>query len=112
MSDSPSVDDFIRHMQAELDACEDIVDKVERQKKQWQIEAAILQAMDFTTRFQELTKIGSDPLEIVQALTMPEGPDAMQAKQALAKVGGFCPSCGTNMDSDLNFCTQCGEYVE
>ncbi|GIQ96266.1 MAG: hypothetical protein CM15mP1_1620 [Methanobacteriota archaeon] len=29
MTESPTVDEFIRHMQAELDACEDIVDKNE-----------------------------------------------------------------------------------
>ena len=28
MSESPTVDEFIRHMQAELDACDDIVDKM------------------------------------------------------------------------------------
>ena len=47
MTESPSVDEFIRHMQAELDACEDIVDKIEREKRQWQIESSLLLAIDF-----------------------------------------------------------------
>ena len=69
MSESPTVDEFIRHMQAELDACDDIVDKNERQKRQWQIESSLLLAIEFSTRFKELSKLGQNPLKIVQALS-------------------------------------------
>jgi len=112
MSESPSVDEFIRHMQAELDACEDIVDKVERQKRQWQIESSLLMAIEFSERFKELSKLGQNPFEIVQALTMPDAPNANIAKQVLARASGICPTCGSPMEEDLNFCSSCGNYVE
>ena len=59
MTESPSVDEFIRHMQAELDACEDIVDKKERQNRQWQIESSLLLAIEFSNKFKELSKVGA-----------------------------------------------------
>ena len=112
MSESASVDEFIRHMQAELDACEDIVDKVERQKRQWQIESSLLMAIEFSERFKELAKLGQNPLEIVQALAMPDGANSNIAKQVLAMASGVCPTCSSPMEEDLNFCSSCGNYNE
>ena len=112
MTESPSVDEFVRHMQAELDACEDIVDKVERQKRQWQIESALLKATEFSNKFKELSKLGQNPMKIVQALAMPEGANSDAAKHIIAIAGGMCPTCGTPMESDLSFCSSCGNYVE
>ena len=112
MTESPSVDEFIRHMQAELDACEEIVDKNERQKRQWQIESSLLMAIEFSNRFKELSKLGQNPLKIVQALASPDAANANIAKQVIAIAGGMCPHCGSPMDSDLDFCSSCGNYVE
>jgi len=112
MTDSPTVDEFIRHMQAELDECEEIVDKNERQKRQWRIESALLLAIEFESRFKELSKLGQNPMKIVQALTSPNADNADLAKQVIAIAGGMCPHCGATIDSDLNFCSSCGNYVE
>jgi hypothetical protein len=112
MSEAPTMEEFILHMQAELDTCEEITDAVERQHKQWQLETSIQQAVLFSNRFKELLRIGKDPLKIVEALSMPDGPSAEEAKQAIAKVGGFCSSCGSTMQDDLDFCANCGEYTE
>ena len=112
MADSPSIDEFIRHMQAEFELCNEIVDKVERQKKQWQIESALLLAIDFSEKFKELSKLGQNPIQIVQALTAPDAANANIAKHVVAMAGGICPSCGVPMDSDLDFCSSCGNYIE
>ncbi len=112
MTESPTVDEFIRHMQAELDACEDIVDKNERQKRQWQIESSLLLAIEFATRFKELSKLCQNPMKIVEALASPNANNADIAKQVIAIAGGMCPHCGSSMDPDLDFCPSCGEYVE
>ena len=112
MTESPSVDEFIRHMQAELDACEDIVDKKERQNRQWQIESSLLLAIDFSNKFKELSKLGQNPIQIVQALATQDHDSAKIAKQVIAMAGGFCPHCGATMESDLDFCSSCGNYVE
>ena len=111
MSESPSVDEFIRHMQAELDACEDIVDIKERQKRQWQIESSLLLAIEFSTRFKDLSKLGQNPMQIVQALESNEGEIANVAK-IIAVAGGLCPHCGATVESDLDFCSSCGDYIE
>lgn len=112
MTESPSVDEFIRHMQAELDACEDIVDKNERQKRQWQIESTLLMAIEFSNRFKELSKLGQNPIKIVQALSSPNADNAEIAKQVIAIAGGMCPHCGASIDADLDFCSSCGKYME
>ena len=69
MSEAPTIEEFIRHMQAELDTCKEIPDAEERQHKQWQLETAIQQAVIFSNRFKELVRIGKDPLKIVEALS-------------------------------------------
>ena len=111
MSESPSVDEFIRHMQAELDACEDIVDNKERQKRQWQIESALLLAIEFSARFKDLSKLGQKPIQIVQALESNDADIANVAK-IIAVAGGLCPHCGATIESDLDFCSSCGDYIE
>lgn len=112
MSESPSVDEFIRHMQAELDACEEIVDKVERQKMQWKIDSALLLAIDFSKKFKELSSLGQNPMKIIEALQVPDGEGANAAKLIMAIAGGICPTCNIQLDSELNFCSSCGNYVE
>ena len=112
MSDSPTIDEFIRHMQAELDACEDIVDKVEREKLQWQIESALMLAIEFSDKFKELAKLGQNPIQIVQALATQDPDSAKIAKQVIAIATGLCPHCGATMEADLDFCPSCGNYVE
>ena len=112
MTESPTVDEFIHHMQAELDACEDIVDKNERQKRQWQIESSLLLAIEFSNRFKELSKLGQNPMKIVEALTNPNTDSNEIAKQVIAIAGGLCPHCGASVDPDLDFCSACGNYIE
>ncbi|RAH15805.1 MAG: hypothetical protein CMB20_001035 [Methanobacteriota archaeon] len=109
MSDSPSVDQFIRHMQAELDSCETIVDKNEREKRQWQIESALMHAIDFKRRFVDLSKLGEDPLKIVKALAMNDI-NSTELKQNEIATNGFCPRCNMPMEADLDFCPNCGDY--
>ena len=112
MTESPSVDEFIRHMQAELDACEEIVDKNERQKRQWQIESSLLMAIEFSNRFKELSKLGQNPMKIVEALASADSTNANIAKQEIAIAGGMCPHCGVPIEADLDFCSSCGNYIE
>lgn len=110
MSDSPTVDQFIRHMQAELDACESIVDKNEREKRQWQIESALLHAIEFTKRYVDLSKLGDDdPLKIVKAMAISDA-SSIELKQSQISSNGFCPSCASPMEADLDFCSNCGNY--
>ena len=112
MTESPTIDEFIRHMQAELDACEEIVDKNERQKRQWQIESSLLMAIEFSNRFKELSKLGQNPMKIVEALSTADPNNANIAKQVIAIAGGMCPHCGAPIESDLAVCSSSGKYSE
>ena len=113
MSESPNVDEFIRHMQAELDASESIVDKDEREKKQWQIESALLLAIDFSKKFQELSSLGQNPMKIIEALQVSDSDGAEAAKMIMTIAGGICARCGNlPIEPDLDFCSNCGNYVE
>ncbi|MDP6869664.1 MAG: hypothetical protein QGI21_02700 [Candidatus Poseidoniaceae archaeon] len=112
MSESASLDEFIRHLQTELEACENITDKVERQKRMWQVEATLLEAIEFQRKFGELVKIGKEPMKIIEAMTMPEKAAPKMTLSAIAKIGGLCPSCGASVESELDFCSSCGEYFD
>ncbi|HIF45548.1 MAG TPA: hypothetical protein EYQ73_01980 [Candidatus Poseidoniales archaeon] len=112
MTNSASIDEFIRHMQAELDDCEQISDKQEREQRQWQLEVAIQEAILFNNRFKQLEKIGSDPLQIVQALAMPDAPSAENPKSGLSSDSNSCKSCGGLIEAELGFCASCGKYSE
>ena len=41
MGEQPNLDEFIRHLQAELELSESIVDPVEQEQRQWQIAASL-----------------------------------------------------------------------
>jgi len=110
MTNSASIDEFIRHLQAELDDCEQISDKIERTQRQWQLESAIQEAIVFNNRFKQLEKIGSDPLQIVQALAMPDPPSVENSKSALSSDSDICKSCGGIIEAELGFCGSCGKY--
>jgi len=112
MAESASLDEFIRHLQAELEMCHEIVDKVEKEKRIWQIESALLEAISFQKKFMELAKIGKDPMKIIEAMSLPDKHNTKSALTAIAKIGGICPQCGAPVESELDFCSTCGEYFE
>ena len=66
MAEGPSLSDFMRHLQAVLEESTEIPDAEEQQQRQWQIEAAIQEAIIFGNRFRELQEHGIDPLRLVK----------------------------------------------
>ena len=108
MADSPTLKEFMRHLQATLEEAETIEDRIEREERTLQLETAIQESLIFANRYNELVSHGIDPLILVQNDPEIEAPPPASKVQALALGNSSCDDCGSNLDSDLNFCPACG----
>lgn len=109
MAEGPSLSDFMRHLQAVLEESTQISDAEEQQQRQWQLEAAIQEAIIFGNRYRELQEHGLDPLRLIK----PKGGDPVAPPvnkiEALKSGSMHCAGCGAHLESDLNFCPACGQ---
>ena len=112
MSDSPTLDEFMRHLQASLDEAQSIEDKFEREERTLQLEIAIQESLIFINRYKELVSHGIDPLILVSNDPGVEAPPPASKVQALSLGNSICKSCGANLDRDLDFCPACGDRKE
>ena len=106
MGDEASVDVFIRHLQAELEATDTIVDAVEREQRRRQLQAALQEAMRFMAVHDERVRLGLDPTEVVQPHQRTVESEIRQTMSTLA--AGICETCGAMLDPELDFCPACG----
>ena len=109
MSDSPTLDEFMRHLQASLEEAQSIEDNLERDERTLQLEIAIQESLIFINRYKELVSHGIDPLVLVSSDPNVESPPPATKVQALSLGNSVCKSCGANLDSDLDFCPACGD---
>ena len=109
MSDSPTLDEFMRHLQASLEEAQSIEDNLERDDRTLQLEIAIQESLIFINRYKELVSHGIDPLVLVSSDPDVESPPPATKVQALSLGNSVCKSCGANLDSDLDFCPACGD---
>lgn len=106
MGESPSVDLLLRHLQAELEASESISDAQERAQRQRRLEAAIQEAILFTSRHAQRVRLGLDPTVVVEAND--RGAERDPVPSVVVGVTGMCEHCNTPLDPDLDFCARCG----
>ncbi len=106
MGDEASVDVFMRHLQAELEATDTIVDAVEREQRRRQLQAALQEAMRFMAVHDERVRLGLDPTEVVQPQQRTVESEIRQTMSTLA--AGICETCGAMLDPELDFCPACG----
>ena len=109
MAEGPSLSDFMRHLQAVLEESTDIPDADERQQRQWQIEAAIQEAIIFGNRFRELQEHGIDPLRLVKPKENDPAAPPVNKIEALKTGSMHCAACGAHLEADLSFCPACGQ---
>ena len=109
MSESPTLDEFMRHLQASLEEAQSIEDNLERDERTLQLEIAIQESLIFINRYKELVSHGIDPLVLVSSDPDVESPPPATKVQALSLGNSVCKSCGANLDSDLDFCPACGD---
>jgi len=108
MSDGPSVDEFMRHLQSVLEEASTITDDKEREKRLWQIEATLQETIIFKNRYIELKDHGIDPLRLIDPKEGDPTPPRTSMAEAVMSSSNNCAKCGSHMDSDLNFCPSCG----
>ena len=100
-----TVDEFMRHLQAELGDAEKLIDLEERELRTWQIESAIQEAIVFLNRWRTIEASGIDPLKIVEE-------ESIIRKAAINEKTydrGICESCGEAREADIDFCVACGK---
>ena len=56
----PTVDELIRHLQSELGQADDIIDSLDRKRRQLQIETCIQEVLSFQQRYKILDDAGID----------------------------------------------------
>ena len=112
MADSPTLDEFMRHLQASLDEAEAIDDRLEREERTLQLENAIQESLIFANRYRELVNHGIDPLILVKQEPGIETPPPASKVQALTIGNSNCDGCGYSLDSDLDFCPACGTMIK
>ena len=108
MADSPTLDEFMRHLQAALEEAQSIEDKIERDERTLQLETSIQECLIFANRYKELVAHGIDPLVLVSSDPEIEAPPPASKVQALVLGQNTCSTCGATLDSDLDFCPACG----
>ena len=108
-AEGPTLDSFLRHLQTEVEAANDISDKTERNDRLLQLEASIQEAIIFANRYKELQNQGVDPLLLVDPKVQQERPAPVATKaQSILLGSSTCAACGKLHENDLDFCPACG----
>ena len=106
MGDEATVDVFMRHLQAELEATESIADAVEREQRRRQLQTSLQEAMRFLAVHAERVRLGLDPTKVVRPQQRTVESEARETMSTLAS--GICEACGAMLDPELDFCPACG----
>ena len=107
-AEGPTLDSFLRHLQTEVEAANDISDKTERNDRLLQLEASIQEAIIFANRYKELQNQGV-ALLLVDPKVQQERPAPVATKaQSILLGSSTCAACGKLLENDLDFCPACG----
>ena len=113
VTSEPTIDQLIRHLQAELDLVHEIVDAQAKEQRQWQIECTIQESLAFLQKVKDREHAGMRRIliekEPVRVLKSTSNTDAEEGKEDSDTDGVRCPNCEGVMDAGLDFCQSCGE---
>jgi len=114
VSAEPTIDQLIRHLQAELELVNDIGDVQAKEQRQWQIECTIQESLVFLQKFKERENAGmrrilaeKEPVRVLRSASnsKEEAVDDDADSDTIR-----CPGCEGVMDAGLDFCQSCGQY--
>ena len=108
MSEEPTVDAFMRHLQVCVEEARTIADGKEREHRLLQLEYALQEAIIYKNRIEELQRHGIDPIRLVEAESSLSSPPAPKNVEALLTGQGYCSTCKAMLEPDLPFCPACG----
>jgi hypothetical protein len=109
MDKDTEIDMFIRHLQAELEDCSEILDLQAREQRQWQIEIAIQEGIKFIKKTEEKKILGlKNIFEEREAVRLIKKKQTDSVEQIKTTDEIFCPKCEVEITENLGFCESCG----
>ena len=108
MDEKASVEAFMRHLQVCWEEAGNIGDTQEREKRLWQLEAALQEAILYKNRVEQLLQHGVDPIHLVKPAADGSKPPTPRKIEALNTAHAHCKKCGAGLENDLSFCPSCG----
>ena len=109
MEKKSEIDQFIRHLQAELEDSNQILDIQAKEQRQWQLENAIQESIKFLKKVEERKILGLDDIfEERDAVRLVKTRDKNKTQNKVKKNDLFCPKCEEEITEDLGFCESCG----
>ena len=111
MNEEPTVEEFVRHLQVELEKTNEISDAKEREERVWQLEISIQESLAFRQRYADLVESGFDPLIVEKAVRLILSQQETEDIDSVALTAGeICVHCDTKLDAEIEFCAACGKY--
>ena len=107
----PTVDELIRHLQSELGQADDIIDSLDRKRRQLQIETCIQEVLSFQQRYKILDDAGIDPIKITEVVRLIHTAESKSSSPEKSTDSEWCEKCQATLEDDLDFCPACGKKV-
>ena len=109
MTKENDVDLFIRHLQTELEETNNILDAQAKEQRQWQIEIAIQEGLNYLKKIenQENRNLLNVFEEIEPVRIIKKKVNGNVSKKKMES-NIQCPKCDEQIIGDLGFCESCG----
>tara|TARA_B100001996_G_scaffold364618_1_gene333784 strand:- start:685 stop:1032 length:348 start_codon:yes stop_codon:yes gene_type:complete len=112
MEADSDVDQFIRHLQAELEETSEILDLQAREHRQWQIEVAIQESLKYLKKIDERKILGLDAMfkekEAVRIISKKQNITKSNSINHDEEGTQICTKCESEITENLGFCESCG----
>ena len=107
-----TTDEFVLHLQAELEDAEQIHDKRLREQRMWRLEAALQEALEFQAHVLASEAEEIEPFEEVPSVRLLAARDAGddEDEEVLDADSSVCRHCDEDLDPEVPFCPACGRY--
>lgn len=105
MDEAPTVDEFRRYLQEEIVKGSMITNSVEKEKRLWLLEAALLEAIKFSDEVAARQAVETEVFSNAAAVRVLSESTPL-TEESLS--GSTCAKCNETLADDLNFCPTCG----
>ncbi len=105
MAEPPTVDQFRRYLQEEIVKATMIANSAEQQKRLWQLESALAQAIKFA---DEVKKREDNKQTVFTEGASVRVLSTSKPTAAMIHHSENCPKCDSFLAEDISFCPSCG----
>jgi uncharacterized membrane protein YheB (UPF0754 family) len=106
MAEQSDIEKFQRWLQSQLDDVKLIEDVNERERRQIQLESAIQEAINFRNLVSLVKDIAPPFVERESSVRVLSDEEVVKESSGI-----FCLSCEKPITSEIDFCTNCGEFI-